>query len=68
VLPDRLVPLEETLAAPDVVDQDVEPSALHADPRDQRLDLARHEMVDADRDPAPRTARAARHEGDLARE
>ena len=39
VLPDRLVPLEQLLATPDVVHQDVEPAAFRSDPGDERLDL-----------------------------
>ena len=48
VLPDRLVPLEEPLAAPDVVDEDVEPARLRPDPRDERRDRLRVEVVDGD--------------------
>ena len=62
VLPDRLVPLEEPLAAPDVVDEDVEPPALGADAGDERRDLVRHQMVDAHRHPLaaePRSTSAA---------
>ena len=51
VLPDRLVPLEQVLAAPDVIDQDVEPSAFRPNSGDQRLDLARDQMIDANRNP-----------------
>ena len=36
MLPDRLVPFEQLLAAPDVVDEDVEPALLGADALDQR--------------------------------
>ena len=35
MLPDRLVPLEQLFAAPDVVDEDVEPALLGADALDQ---------------------------------
>ena len=50
VLPDRLVPLEQLLAAPDVVDQDVEPALLGADALDQRFDLVGHQMIDRNGD------------------
>ena len=50
VLPDRLVPLEELLAAPDVVDQNVEPPLLGPDALDQRPHLGGNQMVDPDRD------------------
>ena len=50
MLPDRLVPLEQVLAPPDVVDQDVERAALAADARDKCLHFAGDQMVDADRD------------------
>ena len=50
VLPDRLVPLEQIFAAPDVVDEDVEPAMVAADPFDQRLHLLGLQMVGRDRD------------------
>jgi hypothetical protein len=53
VLPDRLVPFEQLLAAPDVVDQDVEPPCVAADPLDQGADLVRNEMVRGTAMPAP---------------
>ena len=46
VLPHRLVPLEQLLAAPDVVDQHVEPALLGVDALDQRPHLLGHEVVD----------------------
>ena len=45
VLPDRAVPLEELLAAPDVVDQDVERGPARRDAVDQRPDLLGLEVV-----------------------
>ena len=50
VLPDRLVPFEELLAAPDVVDEDVEAALLGADALDQLPDLVGNEMIDPDGD------------------
>ena len=50
MLPDRLVPLEQLLATPDVVDQDIEPAAFRADPRHQRFDLERHQVIHPDSD------------------
>ena len=51
VLPERRVPLEQPLAAPDVVDEQVEAPVLGVDPLHERLDGGRLEMVDRDRDP-----------------
>jgi hypothetical protein len=51
VLPDRRVPLEQLLAAPDVVDQHVEPAVVAVDPPDQVRDLLGLEMVGLHRDP-----------------
>jgi hypothetical protein len=51
VLPDRRVPLEQALAAPDVVDQHVEAAALGVDALHERPDLRRLEVVGGDRDP-----------------
>ncbi len=45
MLPHRAVPLEEPLAAPDVVHQHVEAPLLGVDPPDQRLHLRRHQVV-----------------------
>ncbi len=45
VLPDGRLPVEEVLAAPDVVDQDVEAALLGVDPVDERLHLRRVQMV-----------------------
>ena len=45
VLPQRLVPLRVPVAAEDVVDQDVEPAVLVADPIDQRRDRVRTLVV-----------------------
>ena len=56
VLPDRRVPLLEILSTPQVVDQHVQAALLSADPRDQRFDLARHKVVNPDRD-APAAGR-----------
>ena len=39
MLPDGLVPFEQLFAAPDVVDEDVEPALLGADAIDQLFDL-----------------------------
>ena len=52
VLPDRRVPLEQPLAAPDVVDEHVEPALLLLDALDQRRDLLGHEVVGRDGDAA----------------
>ncbi len=61
VLPDGRVPLEELFSAPDVVHEHIETPAFGIDPLDERLDLARLEMVDCHRDPtapgAPSRAR-----------
>ena len=57
VLPEGGVPPDEVVAAPDVVDQDVEPVALLAlDPGAQGVDLGGVEVVAADRHPAPPAA------------
>jgi len=53
VLPQRHVPLDQLLAAPDVVDEHVEAALLGLDPRDERLHLRGDQMVDLDRDPIP---------------
>ena len=50
VLPDRRVPLEELLAAPDVVDEHVEPALLVVDAAHERLDLGGLEVVGRDGD------------------
>ena len=54
MLPDGLVPFLELLAAPDVVDQDVEPTLLGADALDQPADIVGDQMIDLDRDAAGR--------------
>ena len=59
VLPNRRVPLEQLLPAPDVVHEDVQAPALGIDPLHERLDLISLEMVDGDRDP---NAAGFRHE------
>ena len=46
VLPDRFVPFLEILAAPNVVDQNVQLAGLHPDATDQPLDLVRDQVVD----------------------
>ena len=51
VLPQRCLPLEQQLPAPDVVDQDVKLAAFGIDPLYKGLDLTSLEMVDRDRDP-----------------
>ena len=51
VLPHGRVPLEEQLAAPDVVDQHVQPALLGVDALHERLDLRGLEVIDLDRDP-----------------
>ncbi len=51
VLPDRLVPLEQALAAPDVVDEHVQAAVLGVDAPDELRDLCWLEMVDRDGDP-----------------
>ena len=51
VLPERRVELEQLLAAPDVVDEQVEPAVVGVDPLDERGDLRRVEVVDRDGDP-----------------
>ena len=48
MVPDRLVPFEQLLAAPDVVDQDVEAALLGADALDQLADIVGDEVVDRD--------------------
>ena len=53
VLPDRGVPLGELLAAPDVVDQYVQPARLGPDALHQPLHLLRHQVVDPQRDAPP---------------
>ena len=57
VLPERLAPLEQHLAAPDVVDEDVEPALLGVDPLDQRPDLVGLQVVDRHRDARGRPPR-----------
>jgi hypothetical protein len=52
VLPQRRIPLEQLLAAPDVVDQHVEAVRLRVDAGHQRGDPGRVEVVDDDGDPA----------------
>lgn len=56
VFPDRRVPLEERLAAPDVIDEDVEAALFVRDAGDQGLDLGRDQMVGGDRDTAASAA------------
>src|SRR5262249_50468618 len=48
MLPDGLVPFEEPLSAPYVVDEDIETALLCPDAVDQSLDLVRDEMIDPD--------------------
>ena len=50
VLPHRRVPLLEVLAAPDVVDEDVEPALVGADPIDELRHVAGNEMIESHRD------------------
>ena len=50
MLPDGLVPFLEVLAAPQVVDEDVETTLLGPDARDQLGNLVRDEMIDLDGD------------------
>ena len=50
MLPDRLVPFEELLAAPDVIDQDIKAALLGADAIDQLSNLIGDEMIDLDGD------------------
>jgi hypothetical protein len=50
VLPHRLVPFEQVLAAPDVVDEDIEPPAFGLDARDECRDLGGNEVIRAHRD------------------
>ena len=50
VLPHRRVPLEQLLAAPDVVDEHVEAALLGVDALDERLDLVGLEVVGRDGD------------------
>jgi hypothetical protein len=50
VLPDGLAPSLEILAAPDVVDENIETALLGADAIDQRRDLGRDEMIDPNGD------------------
>jgi hypothetical protein len=53
VLPHRRVPLGELLAAPDVVDEHVQPALLGLDAPHERLDQGRLQMVNLDRDSLP---------------
>jgi hypothetical protein len=53
VLPDRAVPLEEQLTAPDVVHEDVQASLLVRDALHERTDAIRIEMVGGYGDPVP---------------
>jgi hypothetical protein len=53
VLPDRLVPLHQFLAAPDVVHQDVEPALLGADLLDEGRDLVWDQMIYLNRHAGP---------------
>lgn len=62
VIPDWLVPFEQLFPAPDVVDEDVQPALVGADPFDELPDLFRDEMIDPDRNAA-----AARRRGQLRR-
>ena len=50
MLPDGLVPFLEILAAPEVVDEDVETTLLGADAIDQLRDLVSDEMIDPNGD------------------
>ena len=50
LLPDRLVPGDQRVAAPDVVHQHVEPALLGVDPGDQVADLLGHQVVDLNGD------------------
>jgi hypothetical protein len=59
VLPDRLVPLEQLLPAPDVVHEDVQAPTLGIDALRERFHLIRFEMVDGNRYPK---AAGLRHE------
>ena len=63
VLPDRRVPLEQVLGAPDVVHEHVEAALLGVDPLDQRRHLLRLEVVDRHGDALP--ARLAHELGGL---
>lgn len=47
VLPERHSPLGQRVAAPDVVDQDVEPSLIPSDPVDQRAHFLGDGVIDA---------------------
>ncbi len=53
VLPDGLVPLEEVLAAPDVVDEDVEAVLFPGDPVHERPDLRGVQVVGGVGDAVP---------------
>jgi hypothetical protein len=50
VLPERGVPLSERIAAPYVVDEDVESAVAVGDALDQRPDLLGFGVIDANRD------------------
>jgi hypothetical protein len=50
MLPDGLVPFLEILAAPDVIDEDIETTPLGADAVGQLLDLLGDEMIDLNGD------------------
>ena len=45
VLPHRLVPFEQQLTTPDIIDQHVQPALFGVDPLDQRFHLLRLQMV-----------------------
>src|SRR5690606_34472867 len=50
MVPDRLVPFEQRLAAPDVVDQNVEAALFGADARDEGAYFIGHEVIGRDGD------------------
>jgi hypothetical protein len=52
VVPDRLVPFEQFLAAPDVADEDVEAAVLGSNALNEPADIVGDQMVDAERDAA----------------
>src|SRR5262245_49053766 len=50
VLPDGLVPFEELLAAPSVIDEDIKSALLRANAVDQRANLLRHKVINLNGD------------------
>ena len=64
LLPQRVLPVGQRVAAPDAVHEHVEPAVLGLDPLDQRADLLRVAVIDAHSDRAGTLA--ARPGGEIA--